>query len=277
MQFVSEALNAVRGDERMRSEERANLRYSIVIPALNEAENIAVSINALLDQTVSRTDYEIVVVDNASTDKTAEAALLAGADKVVVETQRGTNFARQRGLVESSGAIVAFLDADCLPPPDWLERAGEILDRPDVKAVSGPCDFGFTGLPWLVDLIYARHFIPKLDRLLFFVFRKKAGAIMGGNFAARRDTLDAIGGLPPFKFHGDDSAVAMLISRKVGRVVFDGNFRVKSSPRRFEREGHLRLVLTYAWYYLKNYFFLDVGSPTVTEVEIQTSTAIVIQ
>ena len=239
-------------------------RYSIVIPALNEGDNIASCIEAAGDQTISRADYEIVVVDNGSIDNTAEAAIQAGADKVLVETHRGTNYARQRGLEECSGGIVAFLDADSMPPRDWLERAGMALCDPEVKAISGPCDFGFRGLRRLIDLIYARYFISKLDRLLFFVFRKKAGALMGGNFAASRETLDAIGGFPPFTFHGDDSAVAMLISRKVGRVVWDGNFRVKSLARRFEREGHLRLVLTYAYYYMKNYFFLDVEAPTIS-------------
>ena len=97
---------------------------------------------------------------------------------------------------------------------------------------------------------------------------------MGGNFVAYRETLDAIGGFPPFTFHGDDSAVAMLISRKVGRVVWDGDFRVKSSARRFEREGHLRLVLTYAYYYLKNYFFLNIDSPGIKEIQIQTAQAV---
>ena len=241
----------------MSSDKETKKQYSIVIPALNEAESIASCVAALLYQTVPRAEYEIVVVDNSSTDRTSQIALGAGADKVVVETHRGTNFARQRGLDESSGEIVGFLDADCLPPPDWLEKVAVKLSDPDVKAVSGPCDFGFNGLPWLVDIVYARHFIPKLDRLLFFVFRKRAGALMGGNFATHRSTLEAIGGFPPFTFHGDDSAVAMLISRKVGRVVFDRDFRVRSSPRRFEKEGHLRLVLTYAWHYMKNYFFLS--------------------
>ena len=245
-----------------------------MIPAFNEVDNIASCIKAASDQTINRADYEIVVVDNDSSDQTAEAARRAGADRVVVETHRGTNYARQRGLEECSGDVIAFLDADSMPPRDWLERAEIKLRNPHVKAISGPCDYGFTGLPWLVDLIYARHFIPRVDRMLFFVFRKRAGALMGGNFVASRATLDAIGGFPPFTFHGDDSAVAMLISRKVGRVVFDGDFRVKSLPRRFEREGHLRLVLKYAWYYLKNYFFFSVESPTIAEARIQRSTAV---
>lgn len=232
------------------------MKYSVIIPALNEAGHIEKAIEALKLQTVDPADFEIIVVDNNSTDDTSRIAMSAGADKVVLETEPGTNIARQRGVVESSGEIVAFLDADCIPPPDWLEQIGTFLANKDIKAVSGPCDMQFTGVYRMIEILYTRYIFSNLDRILHFVFRKKAGVIMGGNFAAPRKTIDAIGGLPRFKFHGDDSAVAMLISRKVGRVMFSRNFRVFSSPRRFESEGPLWLTLKYAWYYLKNYFFL---------------------
>jgi glycosyltransferase involved in cell wall biosynthesis len=232
------------------------MKYSVVIPAFNEAGHIEKAIKALKSQTAPRKDFEIIVVDNNSTDDTSRLAEAAGADKVVLETEPGTNIARQRGVIESSGEIVAFLDADCIPPPDWLEQIGTFLANKDIKAVSGPCDMGFTGMYRMIEILYTRYIFSNLDRMLHFVFRRKAGVIMGGNFAAPRETIDAIGGLPRFKFHGDDSAVAMLISRKVGKVMFSRTFRVFSSPRRFKSEGPLWLTLKYAWYYLKNYFFL---------------------
>jgi glycosyltransferase involved in cell wall biosynthesis len=232
------------------------MKYSIIIPAFNEAGFIENAVEALNKQTVDRESFEIVVVDNNSTDDTSAIAAAAGADKVVLETEPGTNIARQRGVVESAGEIVAFLDADCIPPSDWLEQIGKHLSNQDIKAVSGPCDMQFRGIYRMIEVLYTRYIFSNLDRMLHFVFRKKAGVIMGGNFAAHRETIDAIGGLPRYKFHGDDSAVAMHISRKLGKVMFSRHFRVYSSPRRFKSEGPLWLTLKYAWYYLKNYFFL---------------------
>lgn len=242
------------------------IKFSVIIPALNEGSGITASIEALLKQTVPRSDYEIVVVDNASTDDTAEIAKSSGADRVILEPSRGTNIARARGVHESEGEIVAFLDADCVPPANWLEQIEDILSDPANKAISGPCDIGLTGFRRPFEIAYTRHLFPVLDRLLYFFFRRRAGVIMGGNFATHRSTIDLIGGLPPLTFHGDDSAIAMLISRKVGRVLFLGDFVVKSSPRRFEREGHLRLTIKYAWHYLRNYFALHKACPAEREI-----------
>jgi glycosyltransferase involved in cell wall biosynthesis len=227
---------------------------SVIIPAYNEAENIGNALAALRDQTLGRDRFETIVVDNNSADDTYEKAVEFGSDHVLKETEQGTNPARQAGYEKSIGEIVVFLDADCIPPPDWLERLVAIFADKAVMAVSGPCDLGFKGLYRFIEIVYTRYFFPVLGNLLYLVFRKKAGVILGGNFAVRRAAVEKIGGLPSIKFHGDDSAIAMLISRHAGTVRFDPTLVVTTSPRRFTREGHLKLTLVYAWYYINNYF-----------------------
>ena len=86
------------------------------------------------------------------------------------------------------------------------------------------------------------------------IFRKESGVIIGGNFAARLRTLETVGGLPPLDFWGDDAAIAMIISRRVGPVLFDPKLIVKSSPRRFEKVGFLQLALKYMVVYFKIFF-----------------------
>jgi len=117
------------------------MKFSIVIPAFNETEYIVCSVNALKRQDIERSDFEIIVIDNNSSDETFAAALEAGADKVVKEIKKGTNAARQRGYLESQGEIIAFLDADSEPPPDWLRKIETNLSEPGVAAVSGPFDY----------------------------------------------------------------------------------------------------------------------------------------
>ncbi len=230
------------------------MKFSVVIPAYNEEKVVAKAIASLRKQNIPRADFEIIVVDNNSTDKTSEIARKAGADKVLKETQKGTNFAREKGFEASEGTIVAFLDADSEVPTDWLLGIEKDLSRPGVSAVSGTFDYGFKGITAFFDYLYSHILMRNLDSILHFFFRRKAGVIIGGNFGAWRWAIQKIGGLPPLRFWGDDAAIAMLLSRKVGRVIFDPELAVKSSPRRYEKEGIIKLTVRYMLAYFKVYF-----------------------
>ena len=86
-------------------------KFSIIIPAWNEAEYVGAAVGACQAQDLPRGEYEIIVVDNNSKDGTSEAARKAGADKVLLETEQGTNSARNCGAKAAEGEILAFLDA----------------------------------------------------------------------------------------------------------------------------------------------------------------------
>ena len=233
------------------------MKISIVIPALNEAKNIKRGIKALQHQTIPREQYEIVVIDNLSKDGTPKIARQAGADIVVSQHLKGTNFARQKGVDVSSGKIVAFLDADCVPGPDWLEKIEANLRQPGVAGVSGPYDYGFTGLNAVGAWFFNVFLLPRLGSLVYFIFGRKMGVMIFGNSAAWRSAIKKIGGLPPLAFWGDDSATAALLSRRVGKVVFDPHLIIKSSPRRFDKEGLFKLQKKYAQAFFKVYFSKD--------------------
>ena len=230
------------------------MKFSVIIPAWNEAQHIKKAIKALEKQNIPRNNFEIIVVDNNSTDNTFNLAKSAGADKVVRELKQGTNLARQQGYQISQGKIIVFLDADSVPPPNWLSLIEKKFKNSNIVAVSGPFDYGFTNIHHYLEQIYVRQILPRIPKILKIIFRRSAGIIIGGNFATRRNVIEAIGGLPKLDFWGDDAATAMLISRKVGKVVFDPNFVVKSSPRRFYKQGFFCLAFQYGLSYFKTYF-----------------------
>ncbi|MCL5267860.1 MAG: glycosyltransferase family 2 protein [Bacteroidetes bacterium] len=234
------------------------MKFSIVVPAYNAEESIGYTVRSVVEQskTISRSSFEVIVVDNNSTDKTREVALEAGADVVAKEKLQGTNIARNRGYLESRGEIIVFLDADSEAPEDWLIRIGEAFEDPTTQAISGPYDYGFTRTKAIAEAIYTRIVFPSLPKLLRLLFRKKAAIIIGGNFAVRRSTIEKIGGLPPLTFWGDDAAIAMAVVRRVGKVRFISTLRVKSSHKRFDRDGFLILAGKYARAYFRVYFGL---------------------
>jgi glycosyltransferase involved in cell wall biosynthesis len=229
-------------------------KISIIIPAWNEEGHIATAISALKKQNFPREDFEIIVVDNNSSDNTRDVAQAAGADLVLQEKEQGTNMARNCGLRSATGEILAFLDADCEPPTDWLSHIVKNFENAKISATSGPYDYGFKRVKKYCNLFYTHFVFVWFPDVLQFIFRKKAGIIIGGNFAVRKSAIQIIGEFPRFRFFGDDTAIATVLSRRVGKVFFDPTLIVKSSPRRMEKRGVLRTTFIYIYHFFKVYF-----------------------
>ena len=111
--------------------------YSVIIPAYQAAEEIGRCVQALNCQSIPRERYEIIVVDDGSTDGTADIARAAGADRVVLIPHAGPAVARNAGLETARGEIVLFTDADCEPSPTWLERMVAPFSDPEVMGAKG--------------------------------------------------------------------------------------------------------------------------------------------
>ncbi|MBN1978301.1 MAG: glycosyltransferase [Anaerolineae bacterium] len=111
--------------------------YSIVIPAYQAGDMIGHCVRALTMQTVARERYEIIVVDDGSTDETAAIARQVGADQVIVRPHRGPAAARNAGIEAAQGTIILFTDSDCEPSPEWIERMAAPFADPQVAGTKG--------------------------------------------------------------------------------------------------------------------------------------------
>jgi O-antigen biosynthesis protein len=108
---------------------------SVVIPVLDGARTIESVLTALRAQ-AGAPPFEIIVADNGSTDGTL-AVVTAPDVTVLEEPRRGASIARNRGLREARGAIVAFLDADALPSRRWLAELAAAFDEPTTVIAMG--------------------------------------------------------------------------------------------------------------------------------------------
>src|SRR5204862_2317327 len=103
-------------------------RVTVVIPAYRSAATVGGTLEALRRQRFR--DFETVVVDSSPDDATAGVVSRFGEVRLVRRRERLLpHAARNRGLGEARGAIVAFTDPDCQPAPDWLERLAAARDR----------------------------------------------------------------------------------------------------------------------------------------------------
>ena len=95
------------------------MRVSVVVPAFNAAATLGECLGALIGQSLARGDYEIIVVDDGSSDATREIAAASGV-VVIGQPNQGPASARNRGIAAASAPWVAFTDADCVPSRRWL-------------------------------------------------------------------------------------------------------------------------------------------------------------
>src|SRR3990167_5093364 len=95
---------------------------SVIVPFHNAEKHIEQCITALLSQSFPSSFYEIIMVDNNSTDNSIKVIMKYPQIKLLSEKKQGSYAARNRGVAESKGSVIAFTDSDCIPVPEWLGR-----------------------------------------------------------------------------------------------------------------------------------------------------------
>lgn len=236
----------------------SRLTVSLVIPAHNEEKYIGACLEAVKKNDGGKF-LEVIVVDNASTDKTAEVAAAAGA-RVAREPKKGTGYARQRGFLEARGDLVAFIDADVLLPNGWYEKiVAEFNADSKLVCLSGPVFYDGINT-WQAALI---KFYWLLAQLVYFLVGYMA---IAGNLAMRRDALQKMGGFDTsIHFYGDDIDTARRAS-KFGKVKFRRDFNLLMSGRRIVEQGLFKMGCLYALNFFSEVFFHKPATRNYTDV-----------
>ncbi|MCB1485982.1 MAG: glycosyltransferase family 2 protein [Bauldia sp.] len=238
------------------------MKISFVIPAYNEEDYIRPCLESVMGALATGAyEAEVIVVNNASTDRTRELALCVQGVTVVDEDRKGIVWARQAGFLASTGDLIANLDADTRLPPGWIDTVLREFERNDkLAALTGPqvhYDMSLSGRA-IVMTFYAMGYLTNL--VVQHVLH--AGAmVQGGNFVLRRSILEAMNGFDTtIDFYGEDSDVGRRASR-FGRVKWTFRLPIYSSARRLDGEGMVRVGMRYA----VNHFWVTFrGKPLTT-------------
>lgn len=206
---------------------------SIIIPTYNEEEIIEGCLQLLSQQTVPREQYEIIIVDGGSEDRTVEMAEQC-ADKIITQESEGVGGARNDGVAIAKYDLIATTDADVVMSTDWLERIIGHFQDPDVVGVCGP------NLP-LEDERKARiaYFFINIVHWLSVIL--KVTGMPGNNTAFRKQPFLEIGGYSDVSYL-DDMEMGFRL-RHMGTIKFDPKLAVKVSIRRMEEEGYWHIML----------------------------------
>jgi glycosyltransferase involved in cell wall biosynthesis len=183
------------------------LRTSVIIPTFNRSDLIGAVLESLVGQDHPADAFEIVVVDDGSTDDTADVvgryvARTTGPDvRLVCQANGGGNRARNAGIRAARGELLAFLDDDEVAPPDHLRRSIELLDaHPEVAGVGGPAiDDGKGSIP-----VCGRCTIG--TAVLLDNEPGRTDLLLTGNMLVRREVFDRVGLFEPsLKGRGEET------------------------------------------------------------------------
>lgn len=192
------------------------MRFSVVVPFLNESRWLPGTLAALRQQTLPATEFELVFVDNGSTDGSADLVRAYPDIRLLQESRRDPYLARNRGIEAAQGEYLVFLDADCPPEPDWLAA----LDRAVTKA---PADIliGALLMPAGVSLAlraYEAYYNAKLPWLLT---HGRTHQYFGhaGNMVVHRNVFATCGLFEPMPIVGDTEIIHRLLARRPDAVI----------------------------------------------------------
>ena len=160
-------------------------RVTVVIPARDVASTLGPCVESLLAQTYPRELTEIIVVDNDSSDATARVAARYPVICVVEKTRTGAA-ARNRGVSNASGDVLAFIDADCVASPGWI---AELVPPPEDRRIGATVGSIDDAAPRSI----CEEFVARV-RPYARPQPKGIKTVLTGNVAVRRNTFDECGG-----------------------------------------------------------------------------------
>lgn len=164
-------------------------KFSVIIPAYNAGTTLRKCLEAIEGQTFD--SFEVIVVDDCSTDDTCRIAESYGARLVRSPAKKGAGAARNQGTLQAGGDVLVFTDADCVPPPTWLERVDKQMEGKGVRVYasgySKSMDDSFIGKFAHLELIDRRK-----------NFSKYVQTSVSNNFACYREDFEKVGGFPEY-------------------------------------------------------------------------------
>jgi len=209
------------------------LLASAVVPAYNAADTIVPCLQALGRQSLPAGSYEIILVDDGSSDGTATAAEGSGvAVTVLRQAHSGAAAARNLGAARAQADIVLFTDADCVPAADWAEQLLSAFADPAVVGAKGVY-YGLEGS--LVERFVQLEYEDKYERM---ARRRYIDFIDTYCAAYRRAVLLAAGGFDTSLMAGEDQELSFRLAEAGYKMVFVPSARVRHL-------GHTRTVCSY--------------------------------
>jgi glycosyltransferase involved in cell wall biosynthesis len=183
----------------------ARCDVSVVISTYNRSRELAGAIESVLEQETAGAEYEVIIVDNNSSDDTRAVAARLVANhperlKYVFEPRQGLSYGRNTGIEASSAPIIAFTDDDVRVARDWIARiVAAFRERPDISYIGGKVLPRWSAPPpgWLVNHHWPPLALMDFDAEYIETSTLRPVCFVGANLAFRREVFDRVGLFSP--------------------------------------------------------------------------------
>jgi glycosyltransferase involved in cell wall biosynthesis len=243
------------------------MKLSFVIPAYNEEAYIGNCLESIFRETKGKKyDFEVIVVNNASTDNTKKIALSFKGVKVVDEPRKGLVRARTAGYKASKGDLIANVDSDTSLTPGWVDKVfNEFTKNKKLVGLSGP--FIYYDISRTMSLLVrAFYYYTYAIYLVSSSILRQGSVLQGGNYILKRSAFDKAGGFnEDYDFYGEDADVSRRLAKE-GPVKWTFNLPMYASGRRLAKEGPITTSFRYTLNYFWTYFFKKPFTKTVNDI-----------
>ena len=200
---------------------------SVVVCGHDGAHHLPGLLGALAAQTLARDRFEVVYVDDASTDGSASVVERSGLARVVrAEARIGLPRARNAGIQAARGEVLAFTDVDTVPDERWLEAGWRRFEDPTVDFLAGGITIPVGSKPTIAALVDATTFLDQESYV-------QSGYPAGANFWIRRSLAESVGGFnEQLEYYGgDDEEFGWRVRAAGVRLDYAPEVRLTHPPR----------------------------------------------
>jgi glycosyltransferase involved in cell wall biosynthesis len=200
---------------------------SVIIPVFNNGANIRACVESVLSQQNDYPDYEVIIIDNGSTDDTVKIVNEYPDVTLLFEhTYKGSPYsARNRGIESAHGEILVFLDSTCVACDSWLDKGIACMVDSLADLAGGDIKFSFPKKP------KAYHIYESLVTIRVRESIEKRGTMLGGNLFVRKKVFEEIGAFPEGIRSGGDVLWTGNATSKGYRLIFCKEAVVYIKPR----------------------------------------------
>ena len=252
---------------------QVGIKISAIICTYNRSRYICKAIDSLLEQTLDCKEYEILVIDNGSTDETKSLVLKNYSTVTnlhyIFDPKQGLSYARNTGLKNAKGKYLAYLDDDAIASKNWLEKILEVFQsiKPEPGAVGGKIDpiWEISRPSWLCDDLL--QYLTILDWSNKAIILEQDKFIAGANMAIPKKILEKVGGFKlnlgriGNKLLSNEEIVLLGEIKKLGlNIYYDPQILVKH---------HISKNRITQSYFLSRFYWQGV-SDAVTKIDLES-------